>query len=385
MLGAEEVPSDDCTKAMDQILGFTKKKNAPFSAGVTISINDSRTFEELQPLQSQVAGHSAGNGKSSLGMLLHPDGYILKPVEEKAQGESEIRFYQHLNSAVDEVSQELREFVPTFYGILNVKFNEKDIPCIILQNVTEGMLEPCVMDVKIGKQTWEPSASEEKKNIERVKYVASKRECGFCIPGMQYYDIASQKLVKYGKEYGKQLDRNGIKETLKLFLNWRSSLSHPLILLFLWKLWKILRWFQSQRQFLFYSSSVLFVYDAHILRNYSNTMAVFDENSSEGTSSQCTQVHDISTFLKDFKTSYHPIDDAERHSIEEKEHGFKNFDELEKHISPEGNRNANKLAHVKMIDFAHTLISSKCDIDFNYIEGLRNLVEIFEILLKESC
>ncbi|XP_046405649.1 inositol polyphosphate multikinase isoform X2 [Ischnura elegans] len=370
---------------MDENLGLSSKRNnILFATDLPMLLNEHQVLQELRPLQSQVAGHSAANGKSSLGMLLHPDGYVLKPAEKKTQGENEIRFYKHLISAVDAVSQELQEYVPKFYGTRIITINGRDITCLALENVTEGMLEPCVMDVKIGKQTWEPNASEEKKNTEKEKYVESKRECGFCIPGMQFYDIASHKLIKYGKEYGKQLDRNGIKNALKLFLNWSSSMSHPIIEQFLCKLWKILKWFKSQRQFLFYSSSLLFVYDAHPLRSYSSSAsAVLGAESHQESSSQSSQVCTVDDLF--VRINACPLSgggDGTEWNVW-KSDCWKCCDKSQKKFSRESACDS-KLADIKMIDFAHTLISSEFSIDSNYLEGLENLVTMFEVLLKES-
>lgn len=39
---------------------------------------------------------------------------------------------------------------------------------IVLNDITSGMKKPCVMDVKIGLQTWEPGCSEKKKRDENV-------------------------------------------------------------------------------------------------------------------------------------------------------------------------------------------------------------------------
>lgn len=39
---------------------------------------------------------------------------------------------------------------------------------IVLDDITRSMKKPCVMDVKIGLQTWEPGCSEKKKKDENV-------------------------------------------------------------------------------------------------------------------------------------------------------------------------------------------------------------------------
>lgn len=41
-------------------------------------------------------------------------------------------------------------------------------------------------------------------------------------------------------------------------------------------------------------------------------------------------------------------------------------------------------ATAKMIDFAHVFTADSCDIDRNYLEGIDNLVRIFEDFLVES-
>lgn len=39
---------------------------------------------------------------------------------------------------------------------------------IVLNDITSDMKKPCVMDVKIGLQTWEPGCSAKKKKDENV-------------------------------------------------------------------------------------------------------------------------------------------------------------------------------------------------------------------------
>lgn len=37
--------------------------------------------------------------------------------------------------------------------------------------MTSGMTEPCVMDIKIGKRTWDPLATIEKIHAEEVRHM----------------------------------------------------------------------------------------------------------------------------------------------------------------------------------------------------------------------
>jgi 1D-myo-inositol-tetrakisphosphate 5-kinase/inositol-polyphosphate multikinase len=47
-------------------------------------------------------------------------------------------------------------------------FYNSDVKFIILDDVTNDVTEPCVMDIKIGRQTWDPEASLEKRKCEDV-------------------------------------------------------------------------------------------------------------------------------------------------------------------------------------------------------------------------
>jgi 1D-myo-inositol-tetrakisphosphate 5-kinase/inositol-polyphosphate multikinase len=47
-------------------------------------------------------------------------------------------------------------------------FPNSDVKFIILDNVANGIVEPCIMDIKIGRQTWDPEASSEKREREDV-------------------------------------------------------------------------------------------------------------------------------------------------------------------------------------------------------------------------
>lgn len=74
------------------------------------------------------------------------------------------------------------------------------------------MMEPCVMDIKIGQRTWDPLADSEKREKEMNKYAESKEAFGFCIPGFQVYNLTTGNLTKYNKDYGKKLNAKTVIE-----------------------------------------------------------------------------------------------------------------------------------------------------------------------------
>ncbi|XP_048510648.1 inositol polyphosphate multikinase isoform X2 [Athalia rosae] len=223
----------------------------------------------MTPLESQVGGHAFSESSGTIGMLKSRDGLIYKPIEKPLLGEREITFYERLQESTDSSIHELREYTPQYYGTKELKLAVK---FLILEDLTAGMSEPCVMDVKIGKQTWDPLAGPAKRAGEEKKYAKCKENYGFCIPGFQVYRLSTGFIKKYSKDYGKKLDKEMVVEAMELFLN--ANPGQPpcrkLIVQLLSTLWKILAFFRLQTKLRFYASSVLLAYDAKRLRQYSS-------------------------------------------------------------------------------------------------------------------
>lgn len=129
------------------------------------------------------------------------------------------------------------------------------------------MLEPCIMDVKIGKRTWDPLAPPEKRAAEEQKYSACKQNLGLCIPGFQVHNLTTGKCKRFDKDYGKKLNEKTIKDALRIFLNAESGLCRVLLTRLLSGLYCVLKWARAQKCLKLYSSSLLLVYDARSLRN----------------------------------------------------------------------------------------------------------------------
>ena len=137
--------------------------------------------DNMQLFTNQVAGHT-NDGKSygkapprhvpqltpkPKGMIKH-NGTILKPITKQKCGEREIDFYEEINSATDKTRSELRDFVPKYYGKVTVPIKGNDVDCIVLEDLTRYYKEPCVIDIKIGRRTWDPTASYDKIVNEEV-------------------------------------------------------------------------------------------------------------------------------------------------------------------------------------------------------------------------
>lgn len=142
------------------------------------------------------------------------DGSVMKAAVKPLCGIREIKFYEQLqkNENISPQMDILRELVPEYRGTVKCLFRGKMIDFIKLADITHDMAEPCVIDIKIGKRTWDPYASAEKQKAEEQKYQSCKQNLGFCIPGFQVYDIKSGRIKRYGKEYGKKLTHETVKD-----------------------------------------------------------------------------------------------------------------------------------------------------------------------------
>ncbi|XP_039277962.1 inositol polyphosphate multikinase isoform X2 [Nilaparvata lugens] len=277
--------------------------------------------KNTRPLESQVAGHEFMCGKIKIGMLKHEDGYLMKPIVRPVQGERELAFYEQVQQSSDPILSTFKTFIPEYYGSSVVKVNGTEVKFILLKDMTHGFKEPCIMDVKIGKQTWEPGASAEKEKSEKIKYADSKNALSFCIPGFQVYDVNSKIYSKFGKDYGKQMDANGVYEALRMFLNHESGASKYILPPVIDQLRTALELFKNQKVFHIYSSSILMAYDAAVLRQL---------NASDS-----------------------------QNSVQSQQIGLKSW------------------YCVSLIDFAH-VVPANDQLDFNYISGIQSLVKVLE-------
>jgi len=140
-------------------------------------------------------------------------------------------------------------------------------PYLILKDLTAAFQHPCIIDIKMGTQTYEPDATQCKQYREIQKYPLQS-EFGFRVVGMKVYDSAETKYRYWDKSFGASLlSRNDCKNAFKSFfqcdgtkIDTRRVLSHVLN-----KLTQIKTWFKNKNTTLaFYASSILIVYEGHI-------------------------------------------------------------------------------------------------------------------------
>lgn len=256
--------------------------------------------------ESYILDHQVG-GKSQdkLPILAYRlNDWILKPLHCKDRGFREIAFYEAIQQALEcndtfssdtkstdirdsyhdyDLLKELASFTVPYHGIIStssqisttheLKTKFHFLPSnthLILSDMTKGFYRPNVMDLKIGRKTYEPDATLEKIQSQIQKY-PQQEQFGFRIVGMRMYkylnDIHDGEYQTLDKHTCRSFkDSDDIVRVFRSFFNAQHT-HHPLtrnelVLLIqsiIRKLQELYQWFQKNKMYAFYASSILLV------------------------------------------------------------------------------------------------------------------------------
>eukprot|EP00981_Chlorochromonas_danica_P002682 scaffold525_cov170-Ochromonas_danica.AAC.6 len=166
--------------------------------------------EEIEDFDHQIAGHVSEKVRR------YRQHFILKPQVKKDLFTRETLFYEEIFSTQlqqqllleeegegeegegegekksetrrqKKIIEGLRECLPVFHGVVFIPNptcpptttstttsfgipTTNLLPCLCLQDLTQGYTIPCLIDIKMGQQTYEPTASRDKINREQVVY-----------------------------------------------------------------------------------------------------------------------------------------------------------------------------------------------------------------------
>ncbi|XP_059057659.1 inositol polyphosphate multikinase [Achroia grisella] len=385
---------------------------------------------DIRAYNRQVAGHASTTDTKFSGLLQCNDGTILKPILKEAQ-RREVEFYERLATSTDPDLVEMRNFVPRYYGCKKVTYNGHEQEYIILEDLTKKMLEPCIMDVKIGRRTWDPLATKEKIAREKEKYARCKEQFAFCIPGFQVYSLSSGKLQKYDKNFGKRLHGDKVIDAIRRYLNSeRGGPARALVVRLAGELWRLQQWARRQRSVRLYAASLLLVYDAARLRVASPPAphprskektypALIRRRSIHSTHSPASAGSNFSGLMSSKGLIFKKLKPPPLSPMTSAQTSFATpppiestwtdaYDRVNQSHSPDHNYDENickmkmsfratledlvadpsgpnPLGIVKIIDFAHVFFNEKEEMrpDGNFIEGIENFVKIFDEILQE--
>ncbi|XP_053548206.1 inositol polyphosphate multikinase [Bombina bombina] len=368
------------------------------------------------PLSHQVAGHMYG--KDKVGILQHPDGTVLKQLQPPPRGPRELDFYNMVfaNDCTDRNLLDLQKYLPKYFGTWSPTGSANDL-YLKLEDVTRKFNKPCIMDVKIGRKSYDPYASSEKIQQQVSKYPLME-EIGFLVLGMRVLDVHADTYETHNQHYGRNLTKETIKNGISRFFHNGTYLRKDAVAGCIAKVQSILQWFENQENLNFYASSLLFVYEGssqQIAKRFIEgtvfeKRVVSKEQFIDGDIPECNNNVQVLSSVENGKTeesrgkSYSKMyvlqkkACSKRHHSQventEQDHMWKSINAVsQEYLNGNVTKLENVFCHgstdvserskvdVRMIDFAHVFPSSGKD--EGYIYGLKNLIAILKSILND--
>nr|CDS29425.1 inositol polyphosphate multikinase [Hymenolepis microstoma] len=216
---------------------------------------------DLDDFNSLVGGINPNKPHKDKFLMEHSKRTLYKILSRQLKGFNEARFY-HLVFCIgsDPYLKTLRDFLPAYRGLFYRPTTGQYF--IAMDNVQYGLQNPNSMDVKLGQQSYVPSASPNKRKTEEAKY-RWRRQLGFFITGMKldgiFYDRnhGSSLCPDTIYEKGICLFLDGKEDDEKVKLQRRSLLGR----LFAERVGSLKAWFETQETHRFVASSLFICYD----------------------------------------------------------------------------------------------------------------------------
>jgi hypothetical protein len=353
------------------------------------------TLEETEAFFNQVAGHT--NEK-----MLRYHGLVLKPIIKPLYFFRELALYDKLKDAGSHWTQSLKPFTAEFSGLYIAKRaatvvkednNSNPLDTFLsthsvylgLEDLSRNFVKPCIMDIKMGTQTYEPNANDAKKRKEVIK---CPYQCttGFRLVGLKAYDVRCDKHGWLSKHFGRRIEPSMAFAALALCFFDGVRIRRDVVTVAIQKLERIHLWFKSQNSVHFYCSSILITYDGFVGDSYSRKHFCSEDVQ-----------HFLKTLPRHFPPTHEKIDleDGELESRVAKndvndfvDESIKTSATMKSSSGEEEYRGMEDLhdrVHVKMIDFAHALENPGLGLDTGYLKGIQNLIsKLHQILLMDD-
>lgn len=228
--------------------------------------------------------------------------HVIKALQSGARGLTEVEFYKQVQRRCTRGhahSCQLQALVPQFHGVVlrphqpaspppvqalgtshasrswgsvwgpsaptlkDTGVQDGQAAYIQLEDVTLGMAAPCVCDMKIGTRSWGPAASRRKQDRAISRY-PTQLVAGYRFTGMRTFrphDASGATWAQYARDYGKNLALHALPDGWTAFLWDGATFRHEVADEIIAQLHQMLAWFEAQRDWHFFSSSVLIAFD----------------------------------------------------------------------------------------------------------------------------
>jgi len=148
------------------------------------------------------------------------------------------------------VEELVSSFIPKFHGLYNIDGYDY----LEIERIGNKFKSASFTDIKIGKVTYDPNASEEKKRKSNAKWGPLPQF------GYQFLGIKRGSEDLRNRSFGRSLTAENIKNGYDAFLPEEASLKKLVKERIVEKLSRLIGWFEKQRSFQFYGSSLLIAY-----------------------------------------------------------------------------------------------------------------------------
>lgn len=213
---------------------------------------------DTEPLEHQVAGHFYGRSKTKFGLLQRcSTGDVLKPLLNPPRGPREHQFYVNIFS--DNISNELlalRPFLPKLLGT----YQFDGMTYLVLENIIRPYEYPCVIDIKLGRITYDREATQEKIERQIAKFEPAA-EIGFQLLGWKTYREIDNSYMYHDKKCARSLTKDELLYGMANFFGAPEYDHRPFVRAVLERLVDLERAMTKQCEFVFIASSLLIVYD----------------------------------------------------------------------------------------------------------------------------
>jgi len=268
---------------------------------------------------------------------------------------------------------------------------------LVLEDLTYNYRDhPCIIDIKMGTQTYEPTANIKKVMKETNKYIYQK-QLGFRISGMKVFNPHTKQYLIKDKFFGRSLEPSTVMHGLGLFFYNGSTLYKEIISDVVNQLYGLLMVMNTQVDYKFYCTSLLIIYNAPCKASTTDptitisTVSIIKSTPplSETLTPAVTSSSSSSSFIHRINDEICDMIDVQLQDMNSKLYltaPMRSF--LLYGNSTPSTSNA---VSVRLVDFAHVIINDDDDAcdrgrDEGFIHGLNNLINCLqELLSKVEC